>query len=161
MGNGQELVYRRSTRVEALRYAVVSVAFTIIASLALRYFVAAEEQVKNWIQYAIYGVSVMIWVIFVIPSFLKNGVFELVVDPEQLHCALPDGSEWAIKLIDIQRVEKRRRTTMSNTYVEYWVVEKEGKSHWVTPNFGLAPDTVLQALKRYLPGLEVVTTTTY
>lgn len=157
----EPLSFRRSTRVEAIRYAFVSIAFALIASFALRYLVAAEEPLKEWIQYAIYALSVMVWVIFVIPSFVQNGVFKLAVTSEWLQCSLPDGSQWSIRLTDIKRVEKRRRTTLSDTYVEYWVVGKNGQSHWVTPNYGLAPDTVLQALKRYLPELEVVKKTAY
>ncbi len=160
MGNTAVFHHTKSSKAEALRFLIVAIAIAIIASLALKHMVKESEQVMMYIQWGIYAVCLGILVFFVIPNFLQKGFFEFYIDSQLLRCRFPDGSGYEVKMAEISKLEKQIRTSTEN-WVDYLIIDKQGKSYTVPAQFALSPHRVFVEIRKYLPQLEVVKKVNY
>jgi hypothetical protein len=152
--------HKKSSKAEALRFLIVAIAIAVIASFALKYMVKESAQVMMYIQWGIYAVSFGILVFFVIPNFLQKGFFEFYIDSHLLRCRFPDGSGYEVKMADIDKLEKQIRTSTEH-WVDYLIIDKEGKSYTVPTQFALSPHRVFVEIRKYLPELKVVKKVNY
>jgi low affinity Fe/Cu permease len=160
LADNAPFIHKKTTKAEALRFFIVAVAISIIASFALQHLVKASEQVIMYIQLGIYIISLGVMVVFVIPNLLKKGYFEFYIDHNLVRCKFPDNSGYEVKMADIDQLEKHIITSIDN-WVDYRVRDKKGKSYSVPTQFALSPHKVFAEIKKHLPELKVVKKVNY
>ena len=152
--------YTRSKRSEAIRVGFVSIAVIAISLFCLSFLPNIKGNELNIIYAVLALIFVGMWGFLVIPNLLKKGRLRCSIDEDVFECDLPDGTCYRMRIEQIDHVLKSRSMTRDQ-YVDYWITSKSGENILIPAIFGLSPESVLKALKKVKPQLEVKKKTGY
>ena len=153
MGTEVEYKYSQSSRRDAYRY--LSTAMFLPVSVFIMVSILGREHLAGAIPYIVWGtiaLSAFLFLVFVIPGFMKNTLFCFEVTQDGISCT-NESESFNFALSDVRRVYQIKSASM-NMYVEEYIELHNKQVYKIPDMYGINMHKVIKTILKLNPKIK-------